>query len=490
MVENNSHIPANARQSSLNSIEGGLPARAITRDLTWGFAATFPGSENKSIYVWFEAVLGYNSAVKQWAEEIVGDPSKYPYFWNDPETRAVFFIGKDNIIFHLIIYPGLLIAYNKNLPESEQFVLPYNVSSTEWLMYQNDKFSKSRKIGIWIDEALELAPIEYWRYNLIRNRPERQDSSFLWSTFEHDVLELNDIVGNFIHRTLSFIEKNYDSQVPQAPEEADMDDQDRHIIELIQAAPQKIGELLEDFSLKEALNEVILLAREGNVYINTKEPWKLLKTDKLSAGFTFNIAIQLVRCLGILLSPFIPNIADRILTLIGSSETLKEPIWDSAGEIKVNASQVIPHPTPLFSKLDIASLQAKVTEMHGTPLNESCNDEVGEKRVSASDQTEENNLIDYETFQKCEFRVGTILNAEAIPESKLIHMNIDVGEEEPREIVGGIGEWYTPEDLINTQVVVVVNLEPKEIHGIMSNGMVRSPWMLKRKACPFCDLIK
>ncbi|MCK4280481.1 MAG: methionine--tRNA ligase, partial [Candidatus Lokiarchaeota archaeon] len=191
----NKIIPANARTSCLNSIKRGIPQRAITRDLEWGIPAPFKGAEEKTIYVWFEAVLGYISAVKEWAEKIVGDKSKFEYFWNDKNTRSVYFIAKDNIIFHLLIFPGLIIAYNKNKPENEKFELPYNVSSTEFLMFENDKFSKSRNIGIWIDEALELAPVDYWRFNLIFNRPEKSDTSFLWSEFQNNINILNDNLG-------------------------------------------------------------------------------------------------------------------------------------------------------------------------------------------------------------------------------------------------------------------------------------------------------
>ncbi|MBD3256714.1 MAG: methionine--tRNA ligase, partial [Candidatus Lokiarchaeota archaeon] len=172
LIENNKIIPQNARTMCLNSIKEGIPERAITRDLEWGIPAPFESAENKSIYVWFEAVLGYVSAVKEWAEKIKKEPKKFDYFWKDKDTKTVYFIGKDNIIFHLIVFPGLLMAYNEDKSQDQKLVLPYNVSSTEFLMYENDKFSKSRGVGIWIDDALKLAPLDYWRFNLVYNRPE------------------------------------------------------------------------------------------------------------------------------------------------------------------------------------------------------------------------------------------------------------------------------------------------------------------------------
>ncbi|TFH30250.1 MAG: methionine--tRNA ligase [Promethearchaeota archaeon] len=463
-VENNEYIPANARTMSLNFLKEGLPSRAVTRDLEWGIPAPFEGSEGKSIYVWFEAVLGYVSAVKQWAEEIKGDPSLYGYFWNDSEVKSVYFIGKDNIIFHLIIFPGLLAAYNKNLPKEEQFTMPYNVSSTEFLNYENEKFSKSRKIGIWIDEALEIAPVEYWRYSLLRNRPEKQDSDFLWSRFEKDILELNDIIGNFIHRTLSFISKRYDGIVPAAPGSEDLDDEDKVLLDTIASAAKKVGDQLEGFHLKEGLNEIVSIARVGNVYINDKVPWKQIKTDKVKAGYTFNLSIQLVRTLGILLSPYIPNVSERIFELIGEPETLEKVRWDSASEVKVEAGRKIPNAVPLFQKLDVKDLQAKLDALHGV---------VPSKENAADVDKQGKSEIDYPDFQKLDLRTGTVIDAEKIPEtSNLLKLQVDIGESEPRTIVAGIGKTYTPDELMGTQVVVLTNLAPKTIRGVESHGML------------------
>ncbi|MHA1535824.1 MAG: methionine--tRNA ligase, partial [Promethearchaeota archaeon] len=223
LIKNNVIIPPNARQMCLNSIAEGIPERSITRDLEWGIPAPFKGADEKTIYVWFEAVLGYISAVKEWAETIAKDSKKFEYFWNDPNTKTVFFIGKDNIIFHLIIFPGLLLAYNEGKSKNERFVLPFNVSSTEFLMFGTDKLSKSRGIGIKIDEALKLAPLDYWRFNLLYNRPETRDTSFLWSEFENNIKTLNDNIGNFIHRTLTFIDKQFDGKVPNKLENDEVD---------------------------------------------------------------------------------------------------------------------------------------------------------------------------------------------------------------------------------------------------------------------------
>ena len=467
-VENNDILPTNARTMSVNFLKEGLPKRAITRDLAWGIPATFEGADEKTIYVWFEAVLGYISAVKQWADEIVKDSSKFSHFWNDPNTKAVYFIGKDNIIFHLIILPGLLVAYNKGLPPEQQLVMPYNVSSTEFLNYENDKFSKSRQIGIWIDEALELAPVEYWRYSLLRNRPEKQDSSFAWEQFGKDIREANDIIGNFIHRTLTFIYKRYDTKVPAAPPEADLDDQDKRLLDVIKNAPTRVGDFMERFKIKDALNEIVSIAREGNIYINDKAPWKLIKTDKLKAGYCFNLSIQMVRTLGILLVPFIPNVSTKIFNLIGSKETITDALWDSACELKIPEGQIVPAPKPLFQKLDVKVMQGNVAKMHGRT-----EEPTGKKKGGKKLKTPISPEVDYKAFEKLQLKVGTIIDAEMLPDSKqLLKLMVDVGESDPRTLVGGLGKHYSADDLMGTQVVVLVNLEPKEIHGIMSNGML------------------
>ncbi|MHA1618681.1 MAG: methionine--tRNA ligase, partial [Promethearchaeota archaeon] len=491
-VENNTYIPANARSASLNFIKDGLPNRSITRDLDWGIPAPFKGSEGKSIYVWFEAVLGYISAVKEWADKIKKEPSLFEEYWNDPETKTVFFVGKDNIIFHLIIFPGLLVAYNKNLAPEKQFVMPYNVSSTEFLNYENDKFSKSRNVGIWIDEALDLAPVEYWRYSLLRNRPEKQDTNFLWAQFEKDILELNNNIGNFIHRILSFIGKRYDAKIPEAPAEDALDDEDKKLIETIHTAPEKVGNLLEKFKLKEALNEIITIARQGNIYINNKAPWKLIKTDKLQAGYTFYLAIQLVETLGILLYPFIPSVSEKIFAALGNTKELSDIRWESAGELSLPVGRSIIAGKPLFEKLDVKALQRKLNELHGIPNED---DDTATSPKSSKKQKGKGkgkkppkshpvkDEISYDDFTQLDFRVGTVLEAELVDGAQnLLKLQVDVGESTPRTIVAGMAKYYTPEEIVGMQITVLVNLEPKEIRGILSHGMLLAADLKKKGA--------
>jgi methionyl-tRNA synthetase len=453
LIDKNEIIPANARTMCLNSIAEGLPERAITRDLKWGIPSKFKGSEGKSIYVWFEAVLGYVSAVKEWAEKIKNQPEKYDYFWKDQDTKTVFFIGKDNIIFHLIVFPGILMAYNDDKPEGQKFVLPYNVSSTEFLMYENDKFSKSRGVGIWIDDALELAPLDYWRFNLIYNRPEKADTSFLWSEFDNNIKILNDVIGNFIHRSLTFIIKQFNGKIPKKLE---FDDIDKEFLSKISSIGKDVGNSLENFELRKALRDVVKFAREGNVYLNDKAPWHLIKQNKDAAGQVFNICAQAVYALAILLGPFTPSTSERILNYLNIKQDLNELGWNSISTESLVVDHKIKKPEPLFQKLEIKELQDKLNKIRGIK----------------TEKIEEKEMITYEEFKKLDIRVALIENAEKVEGTdNLFKLKIDIGTEN-RILVAGVAKFYSENELIGKKIVVLANLEPKKMKGILSQGML------------------
>jgi len=450
-IENNMIIPQNAKQMCLNSIAEGLPERAITRDLEWGISAPFKGAEGKTIYVWFEAVLGYISAVKEWAEKIEGDPKKFDYFWKDPNTKTVYFIGKDNIIFHLIVFPGLLMAYNDNKKEGDRFVLPYNVSSTEFLMYENEKFSKSHGVGIWIDEALELAPLDYWRFNLIYNRPETSDTSFLWSEFENNIKTLNDNIGNFIHRTLTFINKQFNSIIPK---KLDYDDIDKRFIAKINSIGLEIEEDLQTFKLRKALRDIVNFGKEGNIYLNDKAPWHLLKKNKNLAGHVFNICMQAVYAFAVLLAPFIPDTSKNILSYI-NGPSLEDVSWNSIGENSVKEGKKIKKPEPLFQKLDIEELKQNL--------------EIKREKKSKKGEKE---MVSYDYFQKLDIRVALVEDVEKVPKAdKLYKLIISLGDEK-RTLVAGLAEHYKPEELKGKKITFLANLEPRKLKGILSEGML------------------
>jgi len=451
LINKNVKIPQNARKMCLNSIAEGIPERAITRDLEWGIPAPFEGADNKSIYVWFEAVLGYVSAVKEWADNIVKDERKYDYFWKDPNTRTVFFIGKDNIIFHLIVFPGLLIAFNKDKKDNEKLTLPYNVSSTEFLNYENEKLSKSRGNGIWIDEALKLAPLDYWRFTLVYNRPETSDTSFLWSEFENNIKILNDNIGNFIHRTLTFIDKQFEGKIPKKLENDDVDIQ---FIDRINSISEEIGESIQNFKLRKAIRDIVNFGKEGNVYLNDKAPWHLIKQDKDAAGHVFNICAQAVYAFGVLLSPFIPGTSEKILSYLNVSNP-KDLAWDSINENAIGEGLKIKKPKPLFQKLEIDDLKKRLKEIR-----------------KSSEKKGEKELVSYEDFKKLDIRIAVIDNVEKVPKAdKLYKLSISLGEEK-RTLVAGLAEQYKIEELKGKSIAILANLEPRKLRGILSEGML------------------
>jgi len=451
LIDENEFIPPNARQMCLNSIAEGLPERAITRDLEWGIRAPFKGAEKKTIYVWFEAVLGYVTAVKEWAEKIIDKPDKFDYFWKDQNTKTVYFIAKDNIIFHLIVFPGLLMAYNENKKNSDKLVLPYNVSSTEFLMYENEKFSKSRGIGIWIDDALKLAPLDYWRFNLIFNRPETSDTSFLWSEFENKIKTLNDNIGNFIHRTLTFIEKQFNSRIP---EKIEYDEIDKKFIEKLNNISLNVGESLLNFKIRKAIREVVNFGKEGNIFLNEKAPWHLIKKDKKAAGHVFNICAQAVYALAVLLGPFIPETSEKVLSYL-NAPNLTKLSWDSINENSIQAGVSIKKPKPLFQKLEIEEIKKEYKKLREEKPKK------GEKE-----------LISYDDFQKLDIRVALVEKVEKVPKAdKLYKISIDLGTEK-RTLVAGLAEHYKIDDLKGKKIAVLTNLEPRKLRGILSEGML------------------
>jgi methionyl-tRNA synthetase len=343
-VQNNRQLPENARNFSLRWLNEGLKPRALTRDNKWGIPAPFPGAEGKTIYVWLEAVLGYVSASIEWAEKSER-PEAWKDFWFDKATRNVHFIGKDNIPFHVIIFPALLLATH------EDYVLPWQVSSTEFILFEGQKFSKSKKIGVWIDEALEAAPAEYWRYVLMATRPESRDANFTWREFEaHVNTELNDVLGNFVHRTLTFINNQFDSKIP---EPAHLDPNDNQIKQQIENAPSKIGSLLDQFELKNALAAVVDLARTGNQYLSEREPWHLVKTDRDKTASTIYLASQLVRSIGILISPYLPDAGKGIANQLNQPD-LSSLKWFDAGKLDLTPGHSIGKAKPLFHKVSVA----------------------------------------------------------------------------------------------------------------------------------------
>jgi len=341
-ITNNKELPVNARNFSLNLIKEGLKPRAMTRDVEWGIPAPFPGAKGKTFYVWFENVLGYISATVEYFKNR-GEPEKWKEYWFNKEAKTLYFIGKDNIPFHVIIFPALLLASGEN------YNLPWNVPATEFLQFKGERASKSRRIGIWIDEALELFPADYWRFFLMATRPETKDTNFSWDFFIEKInSDLNDTFGNFIHRTLAFMNTQFNGEVPQ-PEALDEDD--KRILETLKEKVETLAKEIEDSRLQSATNTMISISRLGNQYLNEKEPWNLIKKDKSKAANVIYVAAQIVKALAIVSAPFIPFAAEELWKTLNLLGSVHEQKWDEALK-PLSANHKIAKAKPLFHKIE------------------------------------------------------------------------------------------------------------------------------------------
>jgi len=341
-ISENKQLPANAKNFSLNLIKEGLKPRAVTRDVSWGIPAPFPGAEGKTIYVWVEAVLGYVSATIEYFRSR-GDSEGWKAYWFDKNTKTLYFIGKDNIPFHTIILPALLMASH------EDYNLPWNVSATEFLQFKGEKASKSLRIGIWIDEALELFPPDYWRYFLIATRPETKDSNFSWEIFAEKInADLNDTFGNFIHRTLSFINRHFESRIPEATA---FDAEDSQVLDSLKERVDEVADNYEACRLQAAASGVMGIGRLGNQYLNEKEPWNLVKVDKARAATVMYVAAQLVKALAIVSAPIIPFTAEELWKTLNLPGSVHQQRWEEALK-PLPAGHKIGDAKPLFRKIE------------------------------------------------------------------------------------------------------------------------------------------
>ncbi|AFA38925.1 methionyl-tRNA synthetase [Pyrobaculum oguniense TE7] len=352
-VEGNPHLPLNAKEMSLAMLKEGLRPRAITRDNKWGIPAPFPGAEGKTIYVWFEAVLGYISAVVEYFRKL-GREEEWKRFWLDQETKVVFFVGKDNVPFHVIILPALLMASGEN------YVMPTTTASTEYLLYEGDKFSKSRRWGIWIDEALHLLPTDYWRFVLVYIRPENRDTSFTWQTALEVINKvLNDDVGNYANRVLTFIKSRMSGAVPPPGKPSP---EDEEFISKVAQLFQKAEAHYDAIELKDAVHTVVEIAREGNKYLNARAPWELAKKDAEAANTVLYRAFWSLKYLAAGLAPVVPRSAEALWAMMGISTPLT---WEEAKKPPTPGAQ-LGEVKPIFRKIteqEVKALLAKLEEL-------------------------------------------------------------------------------------------------------------------------------
>jgi methionyl-tRNA synthetase len=341
-IMENRQLPSNAKNFSLNWIKEGLKPRAVTRDVEWGIPAPFPGAEGKTIYVWVDAVLGYVSATIEYFRRI-GEPEKWREFWFNKEAKTLYFVGKDNIPFHTIILPALLLA------SGEDYNLPWNVSATEFLQFKGEKASKSQRIGIWIDEALEMFPPDYWRFFLMATRPESKDTNFSWDFFLEKInADLNDTFGNFIHRTLTFINSQFSSEIPQPQK---LTAEDEMVFQTIKEKVEAVAQEFEGAKLQSAANTLISISRVGNQYLNEKEPWNLIKADREKAATNLYVAAQIVKAVCVVSAPFVPTTSEQLWQTLNLSGSVHKSSWDEALK-PLEAGHKIAKAKPLFRKID------------------------------------------------------------------------------------------------------------------------------------------
>jgi methionyl-tRNA synthetase len=462
-------------------LKDGLKPRCISRDIKWGIPIPLKGYRDKVFYVWFDAPIGYISISQEWAK-IQGNPKLWEKYWKDPETFVINFIGKDNVPFHTITFPATLMG------AEEGFNLASFVKAFQWLNYEGDKFSSSKKIGVFTDTALDLYPADYWRFYVMKIAPERHDTDFMWTEFRETVNgDLADIIGNFVHRTVIFVNRYFDGKVPVAEK---LEKIDKEILALLEETYKKADKEMRNFEFQRTLLIIMKFARECNKYFQAKKPWKDIKDNKENrVATTLNICIQCCKGLSLLLAPFIPFSAEAINDLLQQEISIHQQLWSTITDPIPPGHTIANDPQPLFKKIELEEIVKHALAWGGGKSIEELLQEHPELDPRVSKKKEQKNKknkkketmkeikmtdekISFNEFQKLDLRVGTIKQAEPVKgTSKLLKIIVDIGEEE-RQIVAGIAQRYQPEELMGKQIVVVVNLEPAKIRGVESNGML------------------
>ncbi len=429
-------------------LDGGLQPRAVSRDLDWGIPVPVEGAEGKVLYVWFDAPIGYISATK----ELTPDWEKY---WKSEDTKMVHFIGKDNIVFHCIVFPSMLKAHGG-------YILPENVPANEFLNLEGDKISTSRNWAVWLHEYLEEFPgkQDVLRYVLCANAPESKDNDFTWKDFQaRNNNELVAILGNFVNRALVLTHKYFDGVVPACGE---LTDYDRQTLSELACAKEALGSNIENYRFREALKEAMNVARIGNKYLADTEPWKLIKSDPERVKTILNIALQITANLSVAIEPFMPFTAAKIVKMVQAGPFT----WDDLGRTDLlPAGHRIGQAELLFEKIEDDVIQRQLDKLEATKQANAA--------ANASQHIEDQKgSVSFDDFQKMDIRVSKILAAEKVAKTKkLLKLTVDTGIDQ-REIVSGIAEYYKPEELVGKEVLVLVNLAPRELKGILSRGMI------------------
>jgi methionyl-tRNA synthetase len=431
-------------------LDSGLQPRAVTRDLDWGVKVPVEGAEGKVLYVWFDAPIGYISATRDWSAQTGNDWVPY---WKSADTKLVHFIGKDNIVFHCIIFPAMLKAEGS-------YILPDNVPANEFLNLEGDKISTSRNWAVWLHEYLVDFPgkQDVLRYSLAANAPETKDNDFTWKDFQtRNNSELLNIFGNFVNSTLVLTHKYFGGEVPALGE---LNETDREAMAEMAEFPARIAGSIENYRFREALNEMMNLARLGNKYLTETEPWKNFASNPEKVKTNLNISLQICANLSILCEPFLPFTSEKLLGMLNSS--LKP--WADAGSCSLlETGHKLNQPAFLFDRIEDETIAAQIKKLADTKAVNAA-----ENSVVAPQKPE----ITYDDFTKLDLRIGTITEAEKVAKTaKLLKLTVDTGMD-IRTVVSGIAEHYTPEQVIGQKVVLLANLAPRNLKGIESNGMI------------------
>ena len=408
-----------------NWLKDGLHDRAITRDINWGIPIPLEGFDGKRIYVWFDAVIGYLSASKEWAQR-TGDPEKWREWWVNPHAKHYYFLAKDNIPFHSIIWPSILMGYD------EQLSLPYDIPANEYLRLDGEQFSKSKGLGIWVPDVIKKFDVEAIRYYLSINMPEQKDANWMWREFiSKNNDELVGTYGNLVHRVMTFTYNNFH----EIPSMGELTREDEEALEKIKNIHREIGKNLEKCQFKKGLKQAMSLAHFGNIYFNNMQPWKLIKTDRDRCATVIHICLKIVQALAVSIAPYLPFSSDKIWKMLGNNDSIHD--WNDALK-PLNVGYKLEEPIPLFEKLSIEEV-------------------VGEM----------------DPFSMLDLRSARILSVENHPNAdRLYIIEIDVGALGKRTIVAGLKSYYSIDDLIGRNIVIVANLKPAKLRGVQSNGML------------------
>lgn len=436
-------------------IENGLEGRAITRDMDWGVKVPLSEAEAKRLYVWFDAPIGYVSATMEWAEKI-GQPDKWKDYWYDKNTQLVHFIGKDNLPFHCVVWPAMIMG------QDEDFILPSDVPANEFYNLEGKPFSKSSGWYVDIEDFFKTYNTDSIRYCIAAGAPETKDADFTWKDFQgRNNSELADILGNFINRFLKFSANYFENKVP---EYCNPSNADTKTLESIKELSQTISQHYSHFHVRKAAFTIMELARVGNRYFDEKAPWKSRKTNIQDCACTINTCIQIGKALAIISYPIIPTTAQKIWDMLGLPDKIENNNWTEALQTPVATGHQLGNAEVLFAKIEDATIAKEEEKLHSMVAKD--------KADNAKEKTEKTNLITFDQFLSVKMQVGEVTQAEAVKKSKkLLKLQVNLGQKSI-QIVSGIKESYQPQDIIGKKVIVVSNLKPAKLMGIESQGML------------------